>query len=532
MAVVLALVAGLAGRAAPATAKTARTAVVVRSTGGSQAAAAAVRQAGGAVTRSLGLVGGVAATVPAGALARLAAVPGVEVAPDERLRVQESTPASAGTSVYRDVVGASDLAAGGNRGDGVTVALVDTGVAPVADLAGRVVPVVDDVKRTTSPCLDLSGEGDCVDRYGHGTFTAGIIAGDGTASAGRYTGVAPGARLVSVKVAGRDGSCDVSTVLAAIQWVVSFKDRYGIRVLNLSLGTDSTQSYRSDPLDYAVERAWAAGIAVVVAASNRGPEQRTISKPGDDPFVITVGAVDDHGTVPRDDDRLPDFSSRGPTAADGLGKPDVAAPGAHLVSTSSPGSDIATNFPSSAPAGYQIGSGTSMATAVVSGVAALLVKADPTVTPDRLKYALMSTARPGPVNDPLAVGSGVVDARAALAAGPGLANRNVARSNGMGSLDLSRGNLRVQTLDPAGMVVSGTQTAQLVAWDPTGMLGVWSPTTWYTSLPYLYGWRAVTWSGSKWQGSKWQGSKWQGGADPTSTYGSKWQGSDWYGAWQ
>ena len=118
---------------------------------------------------------------------------------------------------------------------------------------------------------------------------------------------------------------------------MSFKDRYGIKVLNLSLGTDSTQSYRVDPLNYAVEKAWDSGIAVVVAASNRGPDAGTISKPGDDPLVITVGAVDDMGTPGLSDDELPDFSSHGPTAADGLAKPDLAAPGAHIVSLRAPG---------------------------------------------------------------------------------------------------------------------------------------------------------------------------------------------------
>src|SRR5207249_1124844 len=159
------------------------------------------------------------------------------------------------------------------------------------DLAGRVLPVTDDLTGQVTTCENLSGDPDCADNYGHGTFLAGIIAGSGASSGGAYKGIAPDAKLVSIKIAGANGACDVSNILAAIQWVVSFKSRYGIKVLNLSLGTDSTQTYRTDPLNYAVERAWAAGIAVVVSASNRGPDPRTISKPGDDPFVITVGAT-------------------------------------------------------------------------------------------------------------------------------------------------------------------------------------------------------------------------------------------------
>ena len=275
----------------------------------------------------------------------------------------------------------------------MTVAVIDTGIADVGDLAGRVLPVTDRVTGVTTACQNLSGEDGCGDSYGHGTFIAGLIAGNGAASGGEYRGVAPGANLVSVKIAGRDGASDVSTVIAAIQWTVSFKDRYGIKVMNLSLGTDGTQSYKTDPLNYAVERAWGAGIAVVVAASNRGPAAGTIAKPGDDPWVITVGAVDDRGTPGVGDDSIPQFSSRGPTAADGLAKPDVVAPGAHVVSLRAPGSAIDTEFPNSIGNGYRKGSGTSMATAVVSGAVALMLQRNPAMAPDQVKYALMSTAR-------------------------------------------------------------------------------------------------------------------------------------------
>jgi len=332
----------------------------------------------------------------------------------------------------------------------------------------------------------------------------------------------------------------VSAVLAAIQWVVSYKDRYGIRVLNLSLGTDSTQTYRTDPLNYAVERAWDSGLAVVVAAANLGPGPGTISKPGDDPWVITVGAVDDRGTPGLGDDHLPDFSSRGPTAADGLAKPDLVAPGAHIVSLVAPGSSIATAVPPTMTGGYRRGSGTSMAAAVVSGAAALLLDADPAMTPDRLKYALAATAADTADDDPMTVGSGIVQAADALTAPAGLANQGLDRSNGMGSLQASRGTVSVRTYSDGGLlgtllgtVVSGTQTAQLLTWDPIGFTtGYWGPTTWITSSFYLFGWQTVTWEGSKWHGSKWHGSKWHGIEDPSTTYGSKWHGSAWYGAWE
>ncbi|MDQ3944914.1 MAG: S8 family serine peptidase, partial [Actinomycetota bacterium] len=129
-------------------------------------------------------------------------------------------------------------------GSGVTVAVLDTGISNVADLAGRILPVKNDLTGATTPCQNLSGESGCADSYGHGTFIAGLIAGNGASSGGTYKGVAPAANLVSIKVAGRDGSSDASTVIAGIQWAVSFRDKYGIKVLNLSLGTDGTQTYR------------------------------------------------------------------------------------------------------------------------------------------------------------------------------------------------------------------------------------------------------------------------------------------------
>jgi len=273
----------------------------------------AVQRLGGRVTRALPIVAGFAATLPGGrALADLAGVPGVRaVTPDREVHVQGMATVGQIRSVYPKVVRADDAWRNGVTGQGVTVAVVDTGIADVPDLAGRIVQVMQGLG-PPQPCKNLSGELDCDDAYGHGTFVAGVIAGNGASSGGRWKGVAPAARVLSVKIAGANGAADVSNVLAAIQWVVSFKDDYGIRVLNLSLGTDSTQTYRTDPFNYAVERAWDAGIAVVVAASNQGPDPGTIAKPGDDPWVITVGATDDRGTRALNDDLLPDFTARGP----------------------------------------------------------------------------------------------------------------------------------------------------------------------------------------------------------------------------
>jgi serine protease AprX len=509
--------------------------VIVQLRGDAVAGEKAIADAGGLITRHLPLINGLAASVPAQGITTLATAGGVRALTlDRPVNVQAGTGSASPNSVYPKVVRADDTWDRRVTGSGVTVALIDTGIAGVADLAGRVLPVTDDITGATASCVNLSGEAGCGDSYGHGTFIAGIIAGNGAASGGAYKGVAPGANLVSVKVAGRDGSADVSTVIAGIQWAVSFKDRYGIRVLNLSLGTDGTQTYRTDPLNYAVEKAWAAGVTVVVAASNRGPDAGTISKPGDDPWVITVGAIDDRGTAGLGDDAVPNFSSRGPTAADGLAKPDVVAPGAHIVSLRAPGSAIDTQFPTYVGEAYRKGSGTSMATGVVSGTVALMLQADPSMGPDRVKFALGATARATATGDRMVVGAGLVDALSASFAAPaGVANQGLDRSTGLGSLDASRGAERVRLAATLPTVASGLLTAQMGLWKPLQALyGPWTGSSWYGSSWYGSSWYGSSWYGSSWYGSSWYGSSWYGGFEGSSWYGSSWYGSSWYGAWE
>ncbi len=531
-----------------ATAPAGRTAaVIVRAApGGIPLAAARVRAAGGHLTRDLPIIDGFAARVPSAALPALQADPSVRaIAPDATVRLAsrpagEATTAvgSEPTSAYRQALRTDQVWQAGDQGQGVTVALIDTGVSAGTDLSGRMVSVQTGLLGQTAPCKNLSGEPTCNDTYGHGTFVAGIIAGSGAASGGTYAGVAPQAKLLSVKVAGADGSTDVSNVLAAIQWVVSFKSQYGIKVLNLSLATDSSQTYRTDPFDYAVERAWDAGIVVIASAGNTGPGAATVTKPGDDPLVITVGAVDDRGTPGIGDDELPDFSARGPTAADGLSKPDVVAPGAHLVSLRSVGSTIDQAFTDYIDGAYHRGSGTSFSAAAVSGVTALILSRTPGLSPNQVKYALTSSARQlAATTDPQQVGAGEVDAAtAALNPPAGSANGGVIRSNGTGLLEASRGNVRVQTTTLPATVVDGALTAQLVLWDPLGLLLGWNPTSWYLSTWALFPWLPVTWSnvlqwpGYRWGGGNWQGSTWQTSTQPRS-YGTPIVGAIWFGAW-
>jgi serine protease AprX len=566
-------VGGMAGAGASTAAPV--EAVIVQAPGAEAAAAAAVRRLGGRVGAALPIVSGFAATLPPDARAALAATPGVRAVTDDAAMsvtsdVTDGTgPGGKPHSVYFREVGADTLAAAGVTGAGVRVALIDTGVstavATSGDLAGRLVPVADPMVRPTRlrptppqvPCADFSGERTCDDTFGHGTFMAGLIAGSGAASGGRYRGVAPDAEIISVKVGGRDGSADVSKVLAGIQWVVSFADTYGIRVLNLSLGSDSTVAPDVDPLNLAVQRAWVSGITVVVSAGNFGAGPRTtsdgrtfgtVTKPGDDPFVITVGAVDDRETPAISDDRLPAFSSWGPTAH-GHAKPDVVAPGARVVSLRAPGSAI-DELPGIVDGAYRRGSGTSMAAAVTSGVAALLHQARdgsdgrPAWRPDDVKAALVAGARKVQVSEPRAVGAGLVHGPAALSATIAPTYRTSVLSDGSGALDGSRGSNRVEgedcprlTLWPERCgLLDGDGTAQGNNWQGQAYAqGAWTPQTWYESqwVTGLHGnnWQATTWAaGNNWQGNNWQGSSWNGQTD-AQDYGRTTRGSGSYGAW-
>jgi serine protease AprX len=503
---------------------------------GPQAAHNFVKSVGGRITHELPIIGGFSARVPADDVPLLSRLPGVRgVVPDLPTHVQSAH----GTynnlpSVYKKVTGGNSLANAGANGQGVTIALIDTGVTWLPDIAGAEQTITDPLNLLQHDCINLTSEPSCNDSYGHGTFMAGIIAGNGFASNGKYVGMAPQARIISLKISGADGSSDVSTIIAAVQWVVQNKTVYNIRALNLSLGTDSTQSYRIDPLDYSVEKAWQAGVVVNVAASNRGPAAGTISKPADDPFVVTVGAIDDKGTNGLNDDVLPNFTGRGPTAADNLAKPDVVAPGGHIVSIAAPGAAITTQFPSTMTAPYRRGSGTSMATAVVTGLVAQMISANPTLSPDRVKFMLSRTAndKGGSGSDPMAVGAGVVNGAAALTAPPGVANVGVAPSNGTGSLAASRGSVGIVLDDASSTVLdasSGDLTGALGHLDTSG--GSWFGGSWFGGSWFGGSWFGGSWFGGSWFGGSWFGGSWFGQPSSTEDYGGSWFGGSWFGAW-
>ena len=266
-------------------------------------------------------------------------------------------------------------------GQGIGIAVIDSGVASHPDLGNRVI-----VSQNFNP--NVNGNDDA---YGHGTAVAGIIAGDGTASLGQYIGVAPEANIINLRVNDGTGGAPTSAIMNAVLWAVNNKNSYNIRVINLSLQASVQESYRTSPIDAAVEYAWLKGIVVVVAAGNTGPNS-ALYAPANDPYVITVGATDDHGTVATIDDTLAGFSSYGVTQ-DGFTKPDFVAPGRRVITTLAPNSTFALSYPSFIVGTQYIRlSGTSVAAPVVSGVAALYVESNPTLRPGQLKGVLVATA--------------------------------------------------------------------------------------------------------------------------------------------
>jgi serine protease AprX len=374
--------------------------VVVTSTD-ERSAADAVASVGGAVESSLPIIGGVVANVPADRIGELSTY--ATVVRDRAMHVRSVAYDGSPSTAYPYEVGATEVW-NDTAGAGVGVALVDTGVAPVPDLLDRVVAVAD-----------LTPEHAMADGYGHGTFMAGLIAGNGTASEGAYTGVAPLAHLVSIKVALSDGSTTLGTVLEALQLVDRSREKFNIRVMLLALSSDSDASPDTDPLTHALRKLWDHGVFVVVPAGNDGPDAGSVDLPGNDPVLMTAGAIDDMGTRSVSDDQVPSWTSRGPSRF-GDAKPDVAAPGVHLVSLRAPGSVIDHENPSARVGEmYFRGSGTSMSAAVTAGVGALVLAAHPDMSPDEVKAALVDGATPLDGADASAVGAGVVNASATSA---------------------------------------------------------------------------------------------------------------------
>jgi serine protease AprX len=395
-------------------------------------------------------------------------------------------------------------AAGGPAGSGVGVAVLDSGVSTTSDLKNsRIVGWRDFVNNQRLPYDDA----------GHGTFVAGLIAGDGTASLPldqggtatvQFRGVAPRANIIGVKVLDSTGQGRVSSVMAGVLWAIAHKHDYNIRVLNLSIGSNPVAPADFDPIAKAVEFAWKNGITVVCAAGNEGEfGPGGVLSPGNSPYVITVGASDTRQTATLSDDAVTYYSSIGPTLWDEYAKPDVVAPGNRLISLRVRGSYIDTTFPQNlipvasyaptAPAGtepsYLMLSGTSTAAPVGAGVAALLIGADPSLSPDDVKVRMMGTADPLPGATRLQQGAGLIDAAGALASN--------GRSNGYAlSEDLGDGTTILTEDDYAAW--------DKVAWTKYG----WTKFRWTKFRWTKFRWTKFRWTGVEWQKFRWTKFRW------------------------
>ena len=442
----------------------------------------AVAAVGGRSLAALPIVGGLLARVPDDRAEELSDHPGVRAVTDAdrplRVRAADPEPAPPGP----DAEAPASAAAAAAAGRGVGVGVLDTGIAASGDLAGRVVA-----------SADLSGEWSFTDSYGHGTFMAGLIAGSG--QGGGPAGVAPGADLVDLKVAGADGATTLGQVLAALQLADAARERWNLRVLNISLGAPAGDPATA-PLTEAVERLWADGITVVAASGNEGGG---VEAPGLDPYVVTVGAVDAAGAVPA-------WSSRGTDFA-GRAKPDLVAPGVGLVGLRAPGSTIDLANPSARVGDHYFrGSGTSMSTAVVAGAAALVAAAHPGWGPDRIKAALTGTA--DPLGQVSGSGAGVLDLGAAAGTGTvPAANADLFPLRTVGRAGVPDAPEPLDGLDWRAGGADGLR------WAPAGGLPGPTPgaddTDAWTAHPWLSGgWTAASWASKSWAAQQWLARAW------------------------
>ncbi len=387
------------------------------------------------------------------------------------------------SSVFIKAIGADNLWSQGFDGTGITVAVVDSGISQSTSGGGwkdsdfLSTGRGKSTSRVLGDVLFNSATNNTMDNYGHGTHIAGTIGGNGKMSNGEYMGVAPGVNLVNVKVSDDQGAGTESDVVSGLQWVLDNKDAYNIRVVNVSLNTSVPQSYHTSPLDAAVEILWFNGIVVVVSSGNNGSgeDNGILYPPANDPFVITVGAVDDRQTANQTDDILASFSAFGVTD-DGFAKPDLVSPGTNIIAVLSwNGAKLVRGHPDHRiEKDYFRMSGTSMAAAVTSGAIALLLQDEPGLNPDQVKYRLMATARP--FSQPGA-GAGYLDIYAAV-------HGNTSESANTG---ITASQLLWTGNDP---ITWGSVAWNSVAWNSVA----WNSVAWNSVAWNSVAWNSVAWN--------------------------------------
>jgi serine protease AprX len=481
-----------------------------------------------------GLRRGVAATAVT-AMLSVAVAAGAGTASGATVDSLGYDPAAAKGALWqvKEVVQANAMNKAGFTGKGVGVALIDTGVTEVPGLdTGNVVHGPDLSFDSQDPELAHR------DAYGHGTHLASIIAGRdaaGTpasyASQSAFYGVAPDVNLVDVKVGAQDGAVDVSQVIAAIDWVVEHRNDNGlnIRVIALAYGTDSQQDPRTDPLTFAVEQAWRAGITVVVAGGNDGQDTMLLANPAQSPYVLAVGAADTQGTTSPADDTVPTWASRGTNTR----HVDVVAPGVSVLGARVPnGYADERNQQARVGTRFAKASGTSQATAVVAGEVALLLQAQPTLSPDQVKQQLRISAYPFSSVDSKYRGNGMTEVNDARLKDVTNAKQSGSFwSTGLGSLEASRGSSHVNDGvtdlrgefdifgNPWDASAWATASADQSVWAGGNWRGwTWSGDGWEARSWRDAVWTTGTWSARSWRDSEWAARSWRDGA---------WTGSDW-----
>jgi serine protease AprX len=470
------------------------------------------------------VVVGAAATAVAAALTVGIAPAPASAADQKTTWIWDTTQTQMGAVAW--ATGADAVWSKGITGKGVGVALIDTGVTRVDGLTTVV----------HGPDLSFESQDSAkhhIDGYGHGTHLAGIIAGKNSLSKDGFSGIAPDVKLTSVKVGVSNGAVDVSQTIAAIDWVVEHRNddpKNPIRVINLAYGTDGSQDYRVDPLTFAVENAWRKGIVVVAAAGNGGIDAK-LSNPAYDPYVLTVGATDTKNTADLRDDSIATFGSRGTKAR----TVDVVAPGRSIASLRVPSSLIDQDYPT-ARSGERLfrGSGTSQASAVVSGAVALMLQARPGLTPDAVKDLIKRSARAVlPVTE-LDKGVGAINVWDAYQWVVPTGVQYWPAATGTGSLELSRGTVHV---DDNGVLLSGEKgilgpfdakvwaaaTAKENAWVGGSWMGIAMTGDCWSATSVVPTWSGRTWSGRTWSGRTWSGRTWSG----RTWSGRTWAGADW-----
>ena len=441
--------------------------------------------AGSEVRLQLPRVGAVVASVPSTALRSLSRVPGVRGARPDVVMTTTGAASGSGTGhLAPEQVGGGAGAPG--AGQGVTVAVLDTGVSDSPSLnrqSGRLYRGPDFSKE--------SGSSGLRDQFGHGTFMANLVAGG--VNDGRQIGIAPGAKVVDVKVAGSDGTTTLSKVLQGLDWVAKNASSKDIEVLSLSLGAPRpSDGYGADPLTDGAEKVQAAGVAVVVAAGNSAD---ALTDPGQDPMLMTVGAAD----LSKKKAAVADFSGRG--VVSGLERPDLVAPGLHLLSVLPEGSTLAVANPSPRDGALALGTGTSQATAVTAGAVAVFLGKQGALDAQTIRTSFAAVA--DPLKD-FGDGAGLLVIPTKVTSPP----------QGWGT-----GN--------DGTSFGGDPSTQGSSWSASSWGGSsWSGSSWSGSSWSGSSWSASSWGGSSWSGSSWSGSSWSG----SSWSGSSWSGSSWSGS--